>query len=83
MKLEDVKENDLPDELRRLPPAQRQARLDQTLAERRTLTAKLDGLSKSREEWLKKNAASHRADTFDSRLLESLRAEASRKGIAY
>lgn len=78
-----VKEDELPDSLRDMPASARPAAVEKTIAERRELTAKLDSLAKKRADWLKKNAAPRRGDSFDARLTESLKAEASRKGIAY
>lgn len=83
VKLADLKKDELPEELRDLPAAERQAKVESALTERRELKAKLDGLAARRADWLKKNAGARRADTFDARLTESLRAEAGRKGIAY
>lgn len=83
VKLADVKEEELPDELRSMPAAEREAKVERTLAERRALQARLGGLAKKRADWLKKNAGTKRADSFDARLVESLRAEGARKGIAY
>lgn len=83
VKLADVKDAELPDELRDLPAQARAKKVETALAERRALKARLDGLASRREAWLKKNAGARRADSFDARLTESLRAEAARKGIAY
>jgi len=83
VKLADLKKEDLPDALRDLPAAERAAKIESALVERRELKARLDGLADKRAGWLKRNAGARRADTFDARLTESLRAEAGRKGIAY
>lgn len=81
--LKDVKEEELPDELKSLSAAQREAKLEQTIAQRRELKSEFDGLAKKREAWLKTKAGTRRADSFDARLTESLKSEAARKGIAY
>ncbi len=81
--LSSLKEAELPDELKGLDADARAKKVAGLTAERRELKAKLDAVASRRAAWLKKNAAAHKADTFDARLTESLRAEGSRKGIVY
>ena len=81
--LKDVKEQDLPDELKNLPAAARQAKLDETIAQRGALQAKLASVEKRREAFLKKQSGAPRGDSFDALLAETLRTEGARKGIAY
>jgi hypothetical protein len=83
VQLKDVKEDELPDELKSLPAARRQAKLNETLSRRCDLKSRLDDLARKREAWLKANAGTRRADSFDARLVASLKQEAARKGIAY
>jgi Mg-chelatase subunit ChlD len=81
--LKDVKEEDLPDDLKNLPAAARQAKLDETIAQRGSLQAKLASVEKRREAFLKKQSGAPRADSFDALLAETLRTEGARKGIVY
>ena len=83
LKLGDLKQAELPDELRDLPAPARAKKVEAAVAERRALKERLEGLARRREAWLRKNAGARRTDSFDARLTESLRAEAARKGIAY
>ena len=64
-------------------PEQRKHKLDETIARRRELKARLDGVAKKREEWLKTRSGTKRADSFDALLAESLKAEGASKGIVY
>ncbi len=54
--LKDVKEEDLPDELKNLSAAERQRKLDETIAQRGALQAKLAAVEKRREAYLAKRA---------------------------
>lgn len=82
VRLEDVKETELPQALRDLPAAQRQAKVQETLKERQKLKSELDSLATQRAAYLKK-AVAPKADAFDVTLVESLKSQASRKGIVY
>lgn len=60
-----IAEEDLPDSLRRLPAGERQAALDQAVAERRALREKIVALSRQREKYLAEHRASARGG-FDA-----------------
>lgn len=77
-----VKDEDLPADLRGKSAAERKARLDWTRKEREALKAEIAQVAKEREAWRKKNAAPSK-DAFDVKLVETLKAQAARKGIAY
>ena len=81
--LKDVKEDELPDVLRDLPASQREAKLKEVSAQRRKLKNEMDTLSASRADWLKKQAGTKRADSFDARLVDALKVQAAKKGIVY
>ena len=81
--LKDVKEDELPDALRGLPEERREARFKEIAAEREKLKGELDALAGERAAWLKKRASPARADSFDARLAEALKAQAAKKGILY
>jgi Mg-chelatase subunit ChlD len=78
-----LKEAELPDELQGMSKDARAKKVAALSSERKALKAKLDSVATRRAEWLKKNASTRTADSFDARLTESLRAEGARKGIAY
>jgi hypothetical protein len=80
--LKDVKEDELPDALRGMPAAEREAKLNRITAERKKLKGEMDGLVDKRAAWLKKQAAKP-ADSFDTRLVDALKVQAAKKGIVY
>jgi hypothetical protein len=81
--LKDLKSDELPDALRDVPAGKREARLKEITAERKTLKDELDGVAAKRAEWLKKEAGTRRADSFDTRLVDALKVQAAKKGIVY
>lgn len=79
-----LKEEELPDEMRRLSPQERQRKLDSVLKERKGLKAEFDSLALRRAGYLAREAKkSGKADSFDAKLIEALKDQASRKGIIY
>jgi hypothetical protein len=83
VKLEDLKEEQLPDELKKLSPEERKARLEQKAKEREELRAKIVDLSKKRDEYLAEELKKRGAkDSFDSSVLEALSEQAAKKGIS-
>ena len=83
VELKDIKEEELPDSFKGLSFGERRARLDKVVAERGAISAQVVELSKKREAWLRKESGSRKTDSFDARLVESLKGQAARKGIAY
>jgi len=81
--LKEVKDDELPDVLRDLPADKREAKLKEVTAERRKLKDEMVALSASRADWLKKQAGTKRADSFDTRLVDALKVQAAKKGIVY
>ncbi len=81
--LKDLKSDELPDELRDMPAAEREVKLREVSAERKKLKGEMDGLIASRAGWLKKQAGAKRADSFDARLVDALKTQAAKKGIVY
>jgi len=83
VKLEDLKEEQLPEGFKKLTPDERKAFLEQKSKEREELRAKIVELSKKRDDFLaaelKKRGAK---DSFDSSVLEALSEQAGRKGIS-
>ncbi len=83
VRLEEMKEKDLPAEFKGLSKAQRQMKLDKIKGERKQLRGKIVELSKKRSDFLKKNAGEGKRDSFDAKLVDSLKAQASKAGIKY
>jgi Mg-chelatase subunit ChlD len=81
--LKDVKADELPDALRDMPADKREARLKEITVERKKFKNEMDGLAKERASWLKNQSGAKRADSFDTRLVDALKAQAAKKGIVY
>ncbi|HEY5964315.1 MAG TPA: vWA domain-containing protein [Xanthobacteraceae bacterium] len=80
-KLDGVKDEDLPDNLRALKPVQRQAEIDKNAAERKTLNARMADLVKKRDAYVeqqRKNAPARPADSFDRAVAETLKVQIKR-----
>jgi Mg-chelatase subunit ChlD len=80
-KLDSVKDDDLPDNLRTLKPEQRQAAIDKNVAERKTLNDRLAGLVKKRDVYVaeqRKNGPAKVADSFDRAVADTLKAQIKR-----
>jgi hypothetical protein len=85
VKLEEVKEESLPEDMKKLSADERKAYIDGRIAERKKLRDKLAELAKARDEFLRKEAAAGKSkpDAFDKVILEMLRSRAGEKGIKY
>ncbi|MBI3300095.1 MAG: VWA domain-containing protein [Elusimicrobia bacterium] len=77
-----VKDEELPPALRGKDAEGRRKALDKVRAERETLKKEIAQVAKEREAWRAKNAGTKK-DAFDAKLVEALKAQAGRKGIAY
>ena len=83
VKLESVKEEDLPADLRKLSPDARQQELEKRLAERRNLRAQIVSLSKQRDEFIateRKKQNGGKQTGFDDAVAAALKEQLSRKG---
>ena len=80
--MDKLSETELPDEMKGLSKAERQAKLDKVIAERKELQAEIDALARKRADHLKALPAAPKT-SFDALLLNSLRSQAAAKGIAY
>lgn len=82
VKLEAVKEEDLPADLMKLAPAERKKEIEKRLAERKRIRAEILVLSKQRDAFLidarKKNG---KPDGFDAAVSKALSEQMTRKGI--
>jgi Mg-chelatase subunit ChlD len=85
IKLESVKEAELPDELRNLSASARKAEVEKRLEERRKIREEILKVSKQRDEFLqserKKLAASSRNAGFDTAVSSALKEQLSRKRV--
>ena len=85
-KLEDVKEEDLPDELKKLKPAERQAYVDKKAADRKSLQEKIKELSQAREKHVEtelKKVRAGGANTLDRAIIEGVRKQAATKEFEF
>ena len=86
MKLEDLKEDELPDELKTLKPEERQAYLDNKSEERRQIQEKVQQLSKERDTYLaaeRKKLAAKGDIRLDAAIVESVRKQAARMDFQF
>jgi uncharacterized protein YegL len=87
VKLADVKDEDLPEELRSLTPKAREAAVEAKRAKRKELQAKLDTLLAERNDHIvverKRLADEGKGDAFDGEVATTVREQAARKGIEY
>jgi Mg-chelatase subunit ChlD len=82
LNLEDIKPEELPEELRKLPPAERKQEIKKRQAQRRQIRAEIMQLSKDRAEFIKKERAkSGVRNSFDSVVAEALKAQLAAKGF--
>jgi hypothetical protein len=80
-KLDSVKDEDLPDTLRAMKPAERQAAVDKNMSERKGLNERMAALVKKRDQYVleqRKNAPGKPADSFDRAVAETLKAQIRR-----
>jgi Mg-chelatase subunit ChlD len=82
IKLEDVKEADLPDSLKKLSPAERKREVEKRVAQRKAIKAEIIELSKKRDEFIKAERAKlGKQDGFDAAVSKALSEQMLRKGI--
>src|SRR5215217_3392784 len=83
LKLEAVKKDDLPADLQKLEPSERQQEIEKRLAERRNIRAQILSLSKQRDEFIsaekKKNGG--KQNGFDAAVANALKEQMALKGI--
>ena len=82
-KLDKVKDEDLPDDLKKLEPAARQKEIEKRLGERKKLREDILKLSKQRDEFIAaaRKKQSGKPNSFDSAVAGALREQLGRKGI--
>jgi Mg-chelatase subunit ChlD len=82
VKLENVKDEDLPDNLKKLSTAERKKEIEKRLIERKQIRAEIVELSKQREAYLKTERAKlGKQDGFDAAVSGALSEQMLRKGI--
>ncbi|HEV2764624.1 MAG TPA: hypothetical protein VGV38_16715 [Pyrinomonadaceae bacterium] len=84
VKLEAVKDEDLPEDLRKLSPADRRKEVDRRLAERRKLREEINTLSRQRQEFIsaeQKKRTGGKQDGFDAAVAAALKEQMARRGI--
>jgi hypothetical protein len=85
-KLDDVKDEDLPENLRKLDKAGRQAQVDDAGKQREAIQKRILDLNKAREAFLvaeRKKQAEEGKETLDSAILKAVRAQAARANIRF
>ena len=79
-KLEDVKESELPDDLRAMKPAERKAEIDKRLAERKKIRDEIVSLTAQREKYLKEHSAKDsKSNSFDTAVGSALKKQMNKK----
>ena len=84
LKLEKIKEDDLPAELKSLKADERQAYLDQKAAEREKIQAQIKKLNEDRQQYVtEKSRESGKEDTLDKAIVKAVREQAAKKEIKF
>lgn len=87
LKLADLKKDQLPVEMQKLSEAELKSAVEKKQKERAELQAQITKLGKQREEYLTQErqrlAAAGKADSFDEKVGQTIRAQAAKKGIEY
>lgn len=81
-KVNTMKDDELPDALRAVPKAEREAWVKQQNAEQQKLQAQLVELSKKRDEFIK-TSAPKKADSFDEQVFAGVKKKAAEVGVKY
>jgi hypothetical protein len=83
VKLEEMKSEELPPEMRKLTLAERRAYLAKVEAERARLRSEALELDRQRTEYLRREMSRNGASGFDSEVMQMLRDQAKKHNIAY
>jgi Mg-chelatase subunit ChlD len=82
VKLEDVKEADLPENLKKMSPTERKQEVEKRVGQRKAIRAEIVELSKKRDEFIKaERVKSGKQDGFDAAVSSALSEQMLRKGI--
>lgn len=83
-KLEELKDEQLPESFRALDPAARKARLEELSKERAEIRAKIAELAKKRDAWLaEESRKAGPKDGFDGAVNAALRAQGAKHGLSF
>lgn len=78
--LENVKEQELPDDLRSFKPAERKAEIERRIAERKKLREEILSLTAQREKYLKEHSAKDgKSNSFDAAVSSALKKQMNKK----
>ncbi|GAA5138325.1 hypothetical protein GCM10023213_16910 [Prosthecobacter algae] len=84
LKLEKIKEDDLPAELKSLKADERQAYLDQKATEREKIQAQIKKLNEDRQQYVtEKSRENGKEDTLDKAIVKAVREQAAKKEIKF
>lgn len=82
VKIEDVKKDDLPEEMQKLSIADRKKAIDKRIAERKAIRAEVLALSKQRDEFIAAEKRKQgKANGFDTAVAQALKEQLLRRGI--
>ena len=83
VKLDSVKSDDLPDDLKKLPPAERQQEVARRLAERQKIRDEITSLSRQRDEYItaERKKQTGGQNGFDAAVAAALKDQMARKGL--
>jgi hypothetical protein len=86
VKLDDIKDDQLPDDLKKMKPEERKAHVEKLQKDRDDLKKKALDLDKKRLDFIAKKLAEDKGkakDGFDNQILDTLRKQAERVNIKY
>ena len=86
VKLEEMKDEDLPEEMRKLKPAERRAYVEKKAAERKKISEELLALTKKRETYVaakRKELSEDEDDTLGAAVTKAVRDQAGKKAITF
>jgi Mg-chelatase subunit ChlD len=85
LKIDEIDEKKLPEELRKMTPKERKAKIEALISKRKALRAELLELDRKRAEHIEKELAKKggKRDAFDEKVLDMLREQAKKVGIEY
>lgn len=84
VEVDKLKEEELPDEMKKMSPAERKAFVEKKVAERKEKQTKLDDLTKKRSDYLAEQAKKGAGkDSFDASVLDAVREKSGKVGITY
>jgi hypothetical protein len=86
VKLEDLKDDQLPEEVRKIKPEDRAAFLAEKAKERKQIQARIQQLSKARDAYVadkRKEMAAEAGPTLDSAIIEAIQPQAAARGFEF